>query len=70
MLCVHCKQRYAEYPEEDFLLDLPVPPGQGIIPKSDEAHERRMCVFLSDEEGDCGCYLQSERYKEIEEGNE
>lgn len=48
-----CKTRFADYPEEDYILDLPAPPGKGIIAKSEEAHERRMKVFCSDEERFC-----------------
>lgn len=50
MICPICKIRFADFPEEDYILDLPAPPGRGIIAKSKEAHERRMKVFESNEE--------------------
>ena len=53
MICPICKTRFADFPEEDFILDLPVPPGRGIIARSKEAHERRMKVFWNDEERFC-----------------
>ena len=64
MICIFCKMRYADFPEEDYIIDLPVPPGEGIIAKSDEAAEKRRCVFLSDEEGDCGCNSQQREVSE------
>ena len=63
-ICRYCKMRYAEYPPEDYILDLPSPPGKGIIPKNDEAYERRMNVFWNDEEGDCGCSEQGQKFLE------
>ena len=64
MICIYCKMRYADFPEEDYILDLPAPTGKGIIAKSDEAADRRTCVFLSDEEGDCGCNSQQREVSE------
>ena len=53
MICPICKTRFADFPEEDYILDLPVPPGRGIIARSKEAHERRMKIFESDEKRFC-----------------
>jgi len=53
MICSVCKTRFAGFPDEDFILDLPAPPGKGIIARSKEAYERRMKVFWSNEERFC-----------------
>ena len=53
MMCPICHTRFADFPEVDYILDLPAPPGKGIIARSEEAHERRMKVFDSDEERFC-----------------
>ena len=71
MICAWCKQRYAVYPEEDYVLDLLAPPGKGIIAKSKEAHERRMKVFWNDEERFCSdecsdVFLQDCESKQLE----
>jgi len=53
MTCPICHTRFAPFPKNDFILDLPAPPGKGIIAKSKEACERRMKVFWSNEERFC-----------------
>lgn len=53
MICPVCKTRFADYPEEDYILDLPAPPGKSIIAKSDDAYERRMKVYENNEERFC-----------------
>lgn len=58
MICSWCKQRYADYPEKDYILDLPAPPGKGIIARSDDSWVRRLRVYWNDERGDCGCNEQ------------
>lgn len=55
MICHYCKQRFAPFPDEDFIHDLPSPPGKGIIARHEESYKRRMKVFWNDEIGDCGC---------------
>ena len=60
-ICIHCKRRFADFSSDDFVLDLPSPPGKGITARSNAAHERRMKVYWNNEEGDCGCNSQLER---------
>ena len=55
MICPVCLQRWAEFSPEDYIIDCPAPPGQGIIAKSDLSHPRRMVVFNDDDIKYCGC---------------
>jgi hypothetical protein len=58
MICPICRTRFADFPEEDYILDLPVPPEKGIIPRYDDSWVRRLCVYWNDELGECGCNEQ------------
>ena len=53
MICPICGTRFADFPEKDFILEFPAPPGRGIIARSKEAYDRRMKVFENDEERFC-----------------
>ena len=55
MICTYCKQHFAPFPDEDFINDLPLPPGKGIIARHEESHKRRMKVYWNNELGECGC---------------
>ncbi|MCK4260808.1 MAG: hypothetical protein KAX49_17660 [Halanaerobiales bacterium] len=48
MICPMCHSRFADFPKEDYIIN-----EEGIITKNDEAHERRMEIFNSDEELFC-----------------
>ena len=53
MICKFCKSRFADYPREDYFFEKNGI--MGIFPKSNESNKRRIIVFRSNEEGDCGC---------------
>ena len=66
MICPICKTRFANYPEEDYIID-----DNGIIPKNDRAYWRRMRVFDSDEKQFCSeecseCFLEECEAKQLE----
>jgi len=50
MICPNCKQRWADFPESDFYED-----DNGVHPKNEEAEERRVKAFDSNEIKYCGC---------------
>ena len=71
MICPICKTRFADFPKEDFILDLPAPPGDGIAANRPDAHERRMNIFWNDEERFCSdecsnCFLEECEAKQLE----
>lgn len=53
MICPICKTRFADFSEEDYILDLPAPSGEGIIARSDDAWVRRLRVYWNDDERFC-----------------
>ena len=66
MICPICKTRFADYPEEDYIID-----DNGIVAKSKEAHERRMKIFDSNEEQFCSdecseCFLEECEVRQLE----
>lgn len=48
MICPICRERYADFPEEDFVLT-----DHGYEPKTDSAIKKRNRVFESDKELIC-----------------
>lgn len=54
MICKFCKSRYADYPFCDFYFEEDGVPG--IYARSEEAYQRRLVTFRSNEEGSCGCH--------------
>jgi len=57
MICVRCGQRYASYPEADYVSR---GRGKGMHAKTQEARIRREEVYGNNASGDCGCDKQDE----------
>lgn len=60
MKCPSCKQRWADFRDEDYEFK-----DSGIHARHDKAHERRMEEFSSDEPRYCGC-LEREGVDDVE----
>lgn len=65
MICPVCLCRWAEFSPEDYILDVPAPPGEGIIARSEMSHPRRMVEFHKDDIKYCGCAHDDENETEI-----